>query len=229
MRTLLTTLAAMAMLASCGGSTSSPGDGGPGSSSGGSSGGTSGSSSGTGSSGSSGSSGGSSSGGSSSSSGGGGGSACPTSPPASNGSCTVAGLTCEYGSSPELGCNQIFTCMNGSWEGQAGADCVTGTCPTSYSSVPQGQDCSPQGLDCGYPEGQCNCSFMLPVGTNQPKWQCMTPMQGCPDPRPDLGTACSQAGLMCDYGGCTGGVVTSCENGYWQQGFTACPGERAAP
>jgi hypothetical protein len=32
------------------------------------------------------------------------------------------------------------------------------------------------------------------------------------------------AGLMCDYGGCTGGVVLQCStDGYWAQVMVHCP------
>jgi hypothetical protein len=54
-------------------------------------------------------------------------------------------------------------------------------------------------------------------------WQCSTPASGCPDPRPTIGDACSQPGLFCDYGSCTGGVAEQCEDGSWQVVVTPCP------
>jgi hypothetical protein len=48
-------------------------------------------------------------------------------------------------------------------------------------------------------------------------------MQGCPDPRPRIGSACTTSGLDCDYGACTGGVNVECVSGAWQQQNTACP------
>ena len=96
-------------------------------------------------------------------------------------------------------------------------------CPTSYASVPKGQTCSPEGLDCAYPEGQCNCTRSGPVVRQEPAWVCTPTSAGCPAPRPDLGTACSQPGLVCDYGGCSGGVNEICKDGYWQDQPTPCP------
>jgi hypothetical protein len=54
-------------------------------------------------------------------------------------------------------------------------------------------------------------------------WQCLMPA-GCPEPRADLGTACSQQGLQCDYGACSGGIAETCMNGIWVQTFVPCPG-----
>ncbi len=80
----------------------------------------------------------------------------------------------------------------------------------------------PDGLDCAYQQGQCNCAPMVPVGGPNPIWQCSSP-QGCPEPRPRLGDACTQTGQSCDYGACTGGVAVVCKDGYWQQAFVPCP------
>lgn len=206
----------------CGGSTVSPGsDGGgsSGSSSGSASSSGGGSSSGSGSGGSSG----SGSGGGSSS--GGGVSPCPPTPPGSGTACTTNGAACEYGTNPNPACNEIVDCMSGTWEGSGmGMQCPTGTCPASYADVPQGQTCMPSGLDCSYPQGQCNCSFTSPSGTGtMPTWHCFTP-QGCPEPRPRLGDACTQEGLSCDYGACTGGISETCAGGFWTWTMTACPG-----
>src|SRR5262249_15663356 len=102
--------------------------------------------------------------------------------------------------------------------------CSTGTCPTSYSDVEQGKACTPQGLDCAYPQGQCNCALSLPVGGHNPVWQCTTPTTGCPEPRAPRGSPCTQDGLSCNYGGCTGGVAEQCKNGVWHQELLPCPG-----
>jgi hypothetical protein len=61
-------------------------------------------------------------------------------------------------------------------------------------------------------------------------WICVTPMSGCPEPRPHLGSACSTEGLYCDYGSCTfsDGAAQTCMDGYWQGGFAACPAAAAA-
>jgi len=46
--------------------------------------------------------------------------------------------------------------------------------------------------------------------------------KGCPEPRPDIGTACSQPNLSCSYGACKGGIALQCTGGLWQQEATAC-------
>ena len=149
---------------------------------------------------------------------------CPASPPSGGGACPMVGLECEYGSDPNLACNDVVTCTSSGWSFPTpGVMCPTGTCPATYAAVPQGKACSPQGLDCAYAEGECNCADTLPVSQQGPVWQCVTPPQGCPEPRPRLGSACSQAGLSCDYGACTGGIALVCTDGYWQQEQTGCP------
>ncbi|MGO8993775.1 MAG: hypothetical protein ACLQVI_10640 [Polyangiaceae bacterium] len=212
----------------CGGATfqgSLEGDGGSGSSSGGSSGSSSGGSSGSSSGGSSG----SSSGGSSSSSSGGGsdgGTAqCPSSPPSEGAACPRIGLECEYGDSANPSCNEIVDCESSGWDlPSIGQTCPAGTCPATYADVSQGKSCSPAGLDCPYAQGECNCSN-TPIATPTPVWQCSTPAAGCPEPRPRIGSPCTQtqSGLSCDYGACTGGAAVQCENGIWNQVNEPCP------
>jgi hypothetical protein len=135
------------------------------------------------------------------------------------------GVQCEYGTSPDPSCNQLFECLNGTWaSGGPGGICPAGTCPTHFVDVPQGQVCIPSGLDCAYQEGECNCTFSSPAGTGtMPTWHCFRP-QGCPEPRPRLGSACTQEGQSCDYGACSGGIAETCMGGYWQWMMTACPG-----
>jgi hypothetical protein len=85
--------------------------------------------------------------------------------------------------------------------------------------------CSPAGLDCAYPQGQCNCTYTLPVGGNMPVWTCFTPTN-CPEPRPRIGSACSSSGTTapCDYGACSGGIELQCSGGYWKEVLVPCPG-----
>jgi hypothetical protein len=99
-----------------------------------------------------------------------------------------------------------------------------GTCPGSYSDVGQNMTCSPAGLDCAYTQGQCNCTFTLPVGGG-PFWKCFTPAN-CPEPRPRIGSACSQSSTNgpCDYGACQGGIELQCTGGYWKEVLVPCPG-----
>lgn len=170
--------------------------------------------------------GGSSSGGSSGSSSGiGSGGGCPAILPTAGSVCAPSGLSCEYGDDPNPGCNAIVTCQGSAgWSAPPpGAHCMPGTCPAAYSGVPQGMVCSPQGLDCAYAQGQCNCAPTAPVSGPNPVWQCSTPAFGCPEPRPREGSACSSPGLTCDYGACSGGVSLECSDGFWRVTSMACP------
>ena len=135
----------------------------------------------------------------------------------------MVGLECEYGSNPSPDCDRTYDCTSAGWSTPAPVDCVSGTCPATYKDVDQGKACTPMGLACSYAEGQCNCSNQ-PIAAPSPIWQCSTPVAGCPEPRPDIGTACTQPGLQCDYGACTGGAAEECTDGYWQQAAVGCPG-----
>lgn len=210
MRTKLWMIAGAAAMWACGGTTftgttDAGAEGGGGSGSGGN-----GSSSGSGS--------GSSSGGTTNPS-------CPPSAPSGGTACPVAGMVCEYGDNPNPECNDIETCgSNGLWSYPPPEPaCPSGTCPATYAQVPRGQDCTPQGLDCAYSEGQCNCAPTLPASGPNPVWQCSMPAAGCPEPRPRIGDSCTQPALSCDYGSCTGGVLLQCTDGSWQVVDTPCP------
>jgi len=96
-------------------------------------------------------------------------------------------------------------------------------CPATFADVPQGMTCSPAGIDCAYPEGQCDCADTLPVATLHPRWLCVMPAPGCPEPRPSIGSACTQPGLSCNYAACSGGVALQCSAGYWKRLFVPCP------
>jgi hypothetical protein len=134
------------------------------------------------------------------------------------------GLQCEYGTNPEPSCNQLFLCLSGLWDATGGSTCPVGTCPMRFVDVHEGQACMPNGLDCAYLEGECNCTISVPAGTGTTStWHCFHP-QGCPEPRPRLGSACTQDGQMCDYGACTSGIAETCMGGYWQWTTTPCPG-----
>jgi hypothetical protein len=102
--------------------------------------------------------------------------------------------------------------------------CPAGTCPATYAAVTQEQPCSPDGLDCAYAEGQCDCAYLLLVASPGRVWQCAPSTPGCPEPRPRLGDTCSQPGFTCDYGACLGGIAMRCVNGSWQRQATVCEG-----
>jgi hypothetical protein len=129
---------------------------------------------------------------------------------------------CEWGNDPNPSCNEVITCNSSGWSTPPPTHCPPGTCPARYVDVPKEMPCSPDGLDCAYKEGQCDCAFTLPTGGVSPVWQCASP-PGCPEPRPRIGSSCTQQGLSCDYGACTGGVEVQCTGGVWQQMQTACP------
>jgi hypothetical protein len=172
--------------------------------------------------------------------GGGGTSPCPASPPGDGGACGPQGLSCEWGSSPVEDCDTMALCNGGRWQvttpGPGGLDCHPGpqaTCPSSFASVPREAHCSPYGVYCDYPEGRCACS--VPPGPGFPadasaeaEWLCQDPAAGCPQPRPPVGSVCSQDGLQCDYGACDipGGNAETCQGGLWIEGGVACPAAR---
>jgi hypothetical protein len=155
----------------------------------------------------------------------GGGAICPATPPASGSMCSPQGLQCEYGTSPDPGCNMLAGCTASGWEYALGGNCTMGQCASSYGSVPVNQNCAgDNGLVCGYAQGTCTCSYGAPPHVNGPVWQCFPAADGCPSPRPDIGTACSDPGKSCDYGACQGGIALQCTGGVWQEQMTACPG-----
>jgi hypothetical protein len=134
------------------------------------------------------------------------------------------------------GCDVIARCTSGRWEIQPpgpGTACPTPNhgigpgCPSSYPNA--NGKCDHSGLECDYPDGRCACgTFGGPVqfDAGPGVWQCETHGQGCPVPRPRLGSACSLAeSVVCDYGACflPGGTTERCVGGVWQEELVACP------
>jgi hypothetical protein len=160
--------------------------------------------------------------------------ACPASAPATGAACADTALACEYGTSPIVQCNQLYTCSGGRWSAPGnGSDpkfCHPSTsgCPATRGAVPVGTTCAPSGLECDYPSSRCACTTpisgpaRLDAGT---EWVCDSPRGDCPAPRPLVGSACTSAGKTCDYGACTlpGGVSLTCADGRWQNRPTPCP------
>lgn len=161
---------------------------------------------------------------------------CPSSAPAAGSACGTQGLECEYGTDPDLACETIARCDSTGWTVTPPATngCPTqppaSSCPASYASVPQNQTCT-TAASCTYPQGTCSCEVycgsqyptghMCEAGTPM-TWQCNGPMQGCPASRPLVGSACTDNGLMCDYGDCNAiGVV--CTSGTWHTMHNGCP------
>jgi hypothetical protein len=147
---------------------------------------------------------------------------------------------CEYGGDPQVACDQVFKCNGGLWNlTQVGGACVrpdggsSSSCPSSFDQVPQGSECTAGGAECDYPQAYCTCNvrcFDLCPGPDSGApnyWQCDVPhpANGCPIPRPPLGSACSQPGQQCDYGGCNGNITEQCSpaTGIWVVTYTPCP------
>jgi hypothetical protein len=80
----------------------------------------------------------------------------------------------------------------------------------------------PSGGICDYPQGRCSCNSNLP--SINVVWNCQSPQQRCPLPRPRLGSFCTVDGMQCDYGTCAvpGGTMETCSGGVWTQAMIAC-------
>jgi hypothetical protein len=152
---------------------------------------------------------------------------CPPTAPTSGGACPSVGFECEYGQNANPSCNTIAQCTATGWMYTGNTLCPVGTCPASYAVASMGDTCMPQGLICGYPEGTCSCGFgfggPIRLDAGGPHWVCQQTSPGCPSPRPDIGSACTPEGQMCDYGACAGGVALDCSGGVWRRAFFACP------
>ncbi len=151
--------------------------------------------------------------------------ACPSTAP-TGGSCPINGAVCEYGSDPNEACNTIVICSNGQWSFPPRGGCAPpgGMCPATYASVPVGMKCMPEFQACEYAQGTCDCTRSGPGPTRfEPAWLCTPTPQGCPSPRPRVGSACTQSGESCNYGACRGGIALGCKNGYWQVENVPCP------
>jgi hypothetical protein len=166
------------------------------------------------------------------------GGACPASTPGTKASCaaSIEGVTCEYGDDPNLACDPLFTCTNGTWEPvntDTSSTCPTpvangGACPASYGAAETAGSCTATGTSCAYVQGRCECAVPTggppSVGGNAAKWLCDDPAAGCPMPRPRVGSTCSPSGLQCSYGACSipDGIELVCTAGVWQTTPTAC-------
>jgi hypothetical protein len=138
--------------------------------------------------------------------------------------CPEPGLTCEYGSSPNPLCNTLALCASGGWETtEPTPACAYGACPASYAAVQQSATCPADPFSCSYPQGQCNCNLTSNGANPRLVWSCTTPAAGCPEPRPRLGSPCSQPNLSCDYGACSGGIKQICVNDIWVPVESSCP------
>jgi hypothetical protein len=88
-------------------------------------------------------------------------------------------------------------------------------CPPTFDTVPRGAGCVGAPSYCDYPLGRCRCAA---AGASPgPIWSCQDPAPLCPKPRPLLGSACAQEGLVCAYGACgsTDGDTEICRSAVW--------------
>lgn len=143
---------------------------------------------------------------------------CPASLPASGGACGKEGLACEYGDNPK--CLSLALCQSGKWL-IATPKCLPpdATCPATREAAAN-QACSTKDAYCNYAGLICECTncILYPVQScsGPLKWKCEAPStdKSCPAARPNLGTACSVEGKLCEYG-CEPDVSRKCVGGIW--------------
>lgn len=153
---------------------------------------------------------------------------CPAAVPQAGDSCPRVGFECEYGTHAELACNQLAECASGGWTLVPRGECPVGVCAPDYADITDGAACDPTGLICAYEDGTCNCATRTgPIvgGTPFVRWACVAAEAGCRSPRPNIGSACSDAGHECNYGACSGGIALVCEDGTWQEEHLLCPAQ----
>ncbi|HEY1695362.1 MAG TPA: hypothetical protein VGG39_24505 [Polyangiaceae bacterium] len=163
--------------------------------------------------------------------GGGPGGACPGSAPVAESACTGS-FECEYGDDPDVSCDTVATCNSGRWlvrpATQGCAISAGAGCPATYAALLQQSLCTPENLECAFAEARCTCATHCGmVGRPEATWCCPDAPQsgnGCPSPRPRIGSTCSTSGTVCDYGGCDGNVTLQCSGGSWQPTQVGCPG-----
>jgi hypothetical protein len=158
---------------------------------------------------------------------------CPAALPTAGSACTHENVQCEYGDAWwSVSCDSVVQCQSGVWtpfkpsyepcSAEPGPN--SASCPADFAAVPQGE-CSMNGLTCVYPQGECSCAVLLggpvQIDGGVADWGCV-PEQGCPFPRPLLGTPCSGEGIDCTYEACSYGET--CTNGLWEALEEGCAG-----
>ncbi len=154
--------------------------------------------------------------------------ACPVIAPNAGSICPKVGLECEYGSSPDIRCNQVAVCQAPGWVYDAASKCPAALCPVGYDDIVAGDHCPISGETCAYTKGTCICAadtggpvrlVDAGVATN---WACFEATLQCRSPRPNIGDACTDDARVCDYGVCSGGVEIDCTGGLWQDDPMVC-------
>ena len=156
---------------------------------------------------------------------------CPAKAPALGMDCPMEGIICEYGPLQyDIACDNALQCQSGKWtKFNTFMSCVPdgpnpSSCPAALLDIAQGQGCAAVGTTCAYPEGVCTCEVqfggppILDSGSNA-RWTC-NPGQGCPMPRPRVGSPCHGATIYCNYETC--GYSQACQNGVWQGQDEVC-------
>ncbi len=185
--------------------------------------------------------GGASTGGTAGSSGGSTSSYCAASPPKDGGACkprsasgTMLGFSsadCSWGDDPRPACRTRGVCANGAWAITAPDDaCSVPAKPPACADAPPkpGADCADPALQCWYDNGTvCSCSacqggtqYPFCRTINPPAWACVAATDGCPNPLPQAGSACTDPSLQC---GTSCELPIRCESGAWQYGQAMCP------
>jgi hypothetical protein len=153
---------------------------------------------------------------------------CPIIAPNAGAICTKAGLQCEYGTSPDVHCNQVAVCQASSWSYASASNCPMASCPLTYAGIQAGGHCAPAQETCAYHEGTCICSedtggpVRVADASIVTSWACFAETLACRSPRPDIGEPCTDDARKCDYGACLGGVELVCTDGLWQEDFPVC-------
>jgi hypothetical protein len=121
---------------------------------------------------------------------------CPVTPPDAGAPCSGPSEPwqgCEYGDDPDPYFNSFATCVLGSWNVPPAKDAsafppVPAGCPATLAAALASASCDPDAaapgtiLACYYPGGACICG---------PPWSCTVAADGCPAPRPRIGSPCT--------------------------------------
>jgi hypothetical protein len=154
---------------------------------------------------------------------------CPVIAPNAGSICPKASLQCEYGTNPDVHCNQLAVCQASSWSYASASTCPVAMCPLTYEDIQAGGHCPLPQETCAYPKGTCICSedtggpVRIVDGSIATNWTCFDATLACRSPRPDIGAPCTEDARKCDYGSCTGGIELVCTDGLWQEDFPLCP------
>jgi hypothetical protein len=148
-------------------------------------------------------------------------------PLTNEGRCELGGAICEYGTSPDRNCNQVFSCASDleTWRLLPSERCSASECPKNQAvaavdGAPCGFDGGANDADemlCNMTDGVCACTTGRGGNDVHPRrWVCTKPLAACPLLRPNEGQPC-QEGMICDYGSCRSkrGLAMVCVSGVW--------------